>query len=89
MPKVSSSSYTQRRARTVAAILLLSEITPSPCSRCAKEGLLYITLLAPSGCQPSSYSKCMKLKMRLFYNMRVISNAKYTRPMTLNSLQVP
>ena len=62
---------------------------PSPCSCYAKEGLLYITLLAPSGYQPSFYSKYTKLNMRLSYNVHVISDAKYARSITLNSLQVP
>jgi len=48
MPKASSSLYAQRRARTVAAILLLGKIMLSPCSYCAKEGLVYITLASPS-----------------------------------------
>jgi len=48
MPKAISSSLTARRARTVAAILSLSEIMPSPCSYYLKEGLVYIALANPS-----------------------------------------
>jgi len=44
MPKVSSLSLTVCRARTIAAILSLSEIILSLCSRYLKEGLVYITL---------------------------------------------
>jgi len=47
MPKASSSSQAQRCAYTVAAILSLGEIMPSLCSRCAKEGLVYIALASP------------------------------------------
>jgi len=70
----------------MAAILLLSEIMLSPCSRYAKEGLLYIALSASSSYQPSSCSKYIKLNVRLSYNMRVIPNTKCTCPITLNSL---
>jgi len=44
MPKASSSLYTQRRARTIAAILSLGKIMPSLYSYYAKEGLVYIAL---------------------------------------------
>jgi len=47
MPKVSSFLYAQRYARTIAAILLLGKIIPSPYSYCAKEGLVYIALASP------------------------------------------
>jgi len=44
IPKVISSSLTTRCIRTMATILSLSEIIPSPCSYYLKEGLVYITL---------------------------------------------
>jgi len=47
MPKAISSSLTLRRARTVASILSLGKIMPSPCSRCVKKGLVYIALASP------------------------------------------
>ena len=47
MPKASSSLQAQRYTRTVATILLLSEIMPSLYSRCAKAGLVYIALVSP------------------------------------------
>jgi len=47
MPKASSSLHAQRYAHTIAAILSLGEIIPSPCSRCIKEGLVYIALASP------------------------------------------
>jgi len=86
MPKASSSSYAQRRARTVAAILLLGEIMPSPCSYCAKEGLVYVTLASPLSRQPSSYLECTKANIYLSCDVCSSTNAKYTRPITLNSL---
>jgi len=58
----------------------------SPCSRYAKEGLVYIALASPLSQQLSSYLECTKANIRLSYNVRSISNAKYTRPITLNSL---
>jgi len=48
IPKAISSSLTAYRARTIAAILSLSKIIPSPYSRCLKEGLVYIALVNPS-----------------------------------------
>jgi hypothetical protein len=47
MPKASSSLHAQRYTRTITTILLLGEIIPSPCSRYAKEGLVYVTLASP------------------------------------------
>ena len=55
----------------------------------AKKKLVYITIAAPSSCQPSSYTKCIKLNIRLFYNVRSISNAKYTRLIILYNCLVP
>jgi len=46
--KPSASSSIARRSYTVAAILSLSKIILSLCSRYAKEGLVYITLASPS-----------------------------------------
>jgi len=45
--KPSSSLQALRYARTVASILSLSKIMPSPYSRCAKEGLVYVALASP------------------------------------------
>ena len=85
MPKAISSSLTLRRARTVASILSLGKIMPSPCSRCVKKGLVYIALASPLSRQPSSYLEYTKANICLFYNVYSIFNAKYTRPITLNS----
>ena len=45
-------------------------------SCCAKEGLVYIIIAAPSGCQPSSCFKCTSVNMQSFYNVCSVSNAK-------------
>jgi len=77
IPKVISSSLTACRIRTIAAILSLSKIIPSLYSRYLKKGLVYITLVNPSSRQPSSYLECTKANIRLFYNVRSVSNTKY------------
>jgi len=89
MPKVTSLSSTAYRACTVAIVLLLGEIMPSPCSYYAKEGLVYVALASPLSWQPSSYLEYTKVNVRLSCNIYSISNAKYTRSITLNSLRVP
>ena len=61
----------------------------SPYSYCTKEGLVYIALASLSLRQPSSYLEYTKANIRSFYNVRSVSNAKYTRPITLNSYLVP
>jgi len=86
MPKAISLSSIVRRAYTIAAILSLGEIMPSPCSRCAKEGLVCVTLVSPLSRQPSSYLECTKANICSSYDVRSIFNAKYTYSITLNSL---
>ena len=66
----------KRRAHIVAVILLLSEIMPTYSCYILK-GLVYIIIIAPLGRQLFSYAKCIKLNMRLSYNIRLVSNAKY------------
>ena len=46
-------------------------------------------LVSPLSWQPSFYLECTKANMRLFYDVRLVSNAKYTRPTILNSLLIP
>ena len=75
MPFIRSLA-SKRRAYTVAVILLLSEIMPT-CSRCAEKKLVYITITAPFGRQPSSYIKCTKSNMRSSCNVKSVSDAKY------------
>ena len=52
----------------VILIFLLSEIIPIY-SRCTKKKLVYIAIIAPFSCQPSSYTKYIKLNMRSLYNI--------------------
>jgi len=72
--------------RTITAILSLSEIIPSLCSRYTKEGLVYIILASPLSWQLSSYLEYIKVNIRLSCNIRSTSNTKYTFLITLNSL---
>jgi len=58
---------------------------PSLCSRCAKEGLVCVTLASPLSRQPSFYLECTKANIYSSCDVRSISNAKYARPITLNS----
>ena len=74
MPPI-RSLVSERRAYTIAVILLLSEIMPS-CSCCEEKKLVYITIIAPSSRQPSFYIKYTKLNMRLSCNVRSVSNTK-------------
>ena len=75
MPFIRSSA-SKRRAYIVAVIFLLSEIMPTY-SRYVLKGLVYIAIMAPSGRQPSSYTKCIKSNMRLSCNIKSVSNTKY------------
>jgi len=77
MPKYSLLSQLQHYAKTVTFILLSSEVILL-CSCCTKEGLVYITIMAPSSCQPSSYFECTFVNIQLFYNVCSVSDAKYT-----------
>ena len=69
------SSVSKRRACVVAVIFSLSKIMPT-CSCCVLKGLVYVAIIAPLGHQPFSYTKCIKLNMRLSCNIRLVSNAK-------------
>ena len=64
-------------AYIVAVIFLLGEIMPSY-SYYKEKKLVYITIIAPFSCQPFSYIKCTKLNMCLSYNIKLVSNTKYT-----------
>ena len=69
------SLISKRYTRVVAVILLLSEIMPTY-SRCVLKGLVYVTIIAFLGCQLSFYTKCIKLNIRLSYDIKLVSNAK-------------
>ena len=67
MPPIRSLA-SKRYAYIVAVIFLLSKIMPT-CSRCVLKRLVYITIMAFLGCQPSFYAKCTKLNIYLSYNV--------------------
>jgi hypothetical protein len=75
----------QHYARTIALILLIG-IVIGPYSYYLEKGLIYIAIIAPSSYQPLSYSKYTKSNIYSSYNIRLVSNGKYTCPITLNSL---
>ena len=52
----------------ITLILSLNKIMPTY-SRCIKKKLVYITIVAPSSYQPSSYLKCTKSNMHSSYNI--------------------
>jgi hypothetical protein len=56
------------RSKLITIILLFSEIMPSY-SYYKEKGLVYIVIAAPFSRQPSSYSKCTVLNMRLSCNI--------------------
>ena len=62
--------------KLVAVILLLGKIMPTY-SYYVKKGLVYIIIMAFLGRQPSSYTKCTKLNMRLSYDIKLVFNTKY------------
>ena len=62
-------------AYVVAVILLLSEIMPTY-SCCVLKGLVYITIIAPLGCQPFSCTKYIKLNMRSSCDVRLVFNTE-------------
>ena len=77
MPPIRSSAsrYLAYYFKLVAVILLLSKIMPT-CSYYAEKGLVYITIMAPLGRQPSLYAKYTKLNIRSSCNIYLVSNAK-------------
>jgi len=88
MPKASSSLSTNCCNCVVLKILLLGKAMPSY-SRCADKKLVYIIITALSGCQLFSCAKYTKLNIRSSCDVKLVSNAKYTRSITLNSVLVP
>ena len=62
--------------KLVAVILLLGKIMPTY-SRYIKKGLMCIAIIALFSYQPSSYTKCTKLNMRLSYDIKLVFNTKY------------
>ena len=62
--------------KLVAVIFLLGKIMPTYFYYIEKE-LVYIAIIAPLSYQPSFYTKCTKLNMRLSCDIKLVSNAKY------------
>ena len=62
--------------KLVAVILSLNKIIRTY-FYCTEKGLVYIIIIAPFSRQPSSYTKCTKLSIYFFYNIRLVFNAKY------------
>ena len=71
------SLVSKRYAYIVLVILLLGEIMLIY-SCCTKKKLVYITIIAPFGRQPSFYIKCIKSNMYLSCNIRSVLDAKYS-----------
>ena len=78
-------SMSKRRALLTASISLDGEII-SPCSCCAKKGVVCIIIINPFGYQPFSYTKYTKLNARVLCNVRLILLNKCTFPARLNIL---
>ena len=74
MPPIRSLA-SKHRTHTVAVILLLGKIMPSY-SYCEEKKLVYIIIVALFSRQPSSCVKCTKLNIRLFCNIKSVSNAE-------------
>ena len=74
MPFIRSLA-SKRRAYIVVVILLLSK-TILTCSRCVLKGLVCITVITLLSRQFSFYTKCTKLNIRLFCNIRLVFNTK-------------
>ena len=75
MPFIKSLAF-KRHTYIIAVILLLSKIMPIY-SRYVLKGLVYIIIIALLSCQPSFYTKCTKLNIRLSCNIKLVFNAKY------------
>ena len=68
---------------SICYILLTTSISldgeiMSPYSYYAKKGLVCVTIIAFSSCQPSFYFKYTKANTRSLYNMRLVFTNKYT-----------
>jgi len=81
MPPIKYSAF-KRCTYIILTILSLGEIM-SPYSRCEEKKLVCVVIAAPSGRQPSSYTKYTRVNIRSSYNVRSVSNAKYARLISL------
>ena len=76
MPFIRSSA-SKHYTYTVAVILLLGKIMPSY-SHYEEKKLVYIIIIIPFSRQPSFYIKYTKLNIYLSYNVKSVSNTKYS-----------
>ena len=74
MPFIRSLVF-KRYAYIIAVIFLFSEIMPTY-SHYVLKGLVYIIIIAPLSCQPSSCVKYTKLNIYSSYNVRLVFNTK-------------
>ena len=84
MPLIRSSASIYYTLLAIS-ISLNSKII-SPYSYYAKRGLVYITIINPSSCQPSSYLKYTKANTCFLCNVRSVSLNKYIFLACLTSL---
>ena len=75
MPFIKSLA-SEQYAYVIAVILLLNKIMPTYFYYILK-GLVYITIIAPLGRQPSFYAKYTKSNIRLSCNIKLVFNIKY------------
>ena len=81
MPPIRSSIFGYYN-KLITFIISINKVIPSY-SYYIKKGLVYITITAPSSRQSSSYTKYTKANIRSSYDIRSISNTKYTCLLTL------
>ena len=84
MPPIKSLA-SECRACTVVLILLLGVIMPM-CFYYTEKKLVCVIIAVLFSYQPSSCSKCIKLNMYFFCNIRSVFNAKYAFFIHLYSL---
>ena len=77
MPPVKSST-SKRRTYIAFTIFSLSKVILTY-SYYTEKGLVYIAITLLSSRQPFFYAKYIKANIRFSYNVRSVSNTKYTR----------
>ena len=87
MPFIRSIT-SRRHNKLMLLILSINKVMPS-CSYYIKKGLLYIAIISPFSCQLLSYAKCITTNIYSFYNIYLVSNAKYKRFITCLSYYIP
>ena len=72
------STASRRHNKLILLILFINKVMPS-CFYYIKKGLLYIIIISPSNCQPSSYTKYTTTNIYSSYNIYLVSNTEYKR----------